>query len=404
MHYGFNGVNNQLTQQNITNLNVCVLIPTYNNDRTLKRVIDGVLQFTQNIIIVNDGSTDTTSQILEAYLQLQQIHIKKNKGKGNALRMGFKHAEALNYHFAITIDSDGQHFPEDIPLFVSELEKGDNKNIILIGARNMSQESVPKKSSFGNKFSNFWFWAETGIKLQDTQSGFRLYPLKELKKLKFYTSKFEFEIEVIVKAAWNGVSVQNIPIQVLYHQTNRVSHFRPFKDFTRISILNTWFVIVTLFYIKPRNLFRRITNKGVKRFFLEDLLVYQDSPIKKSLSIALGIFIGLSPFWGFQTIIVIFLALLFKLNKTIAFVFSNISIPPFIPFIIYASSKMGQYLLGIKFEYTMEEMTENFEVLKHLKTYIVGSFSLAIIAAASLGVLSYFFFLILDKKVALNNG
>ena len=397
-------MNNELTKQKITDLNVCVLIPTYNNDRKLKGVIDGVLHFTQNIIVVNDGSTDTTPQILEAYSQLQEIHIKKNKGKGNALRIGFKHAETLGYHFAITIDSDGQHFPEDIPVFINELEKDDNKSVILIGARNMSQESVPKKSSFGNKFSNFWFWAETGIKLQDTQSGFRLYPLKELKKLKFYTSKFEFEIEVIVKAAWSGVCVKNIPIHVLYHQTERVSHFRPFKDFTRISILNTWFVIVTLLYIKPRNLFRRFKKKGFKRFFMEDLLGNQDSPKKKALSIALGIFIGLSPFWGFQTVIVIFLALIFKLNKTIAFVFSNISIPPFIPFILYASSKMGQYLLGIKLEYTMEEMTENFEVLKHLKTYIVGSFSLAIIAAVSLGVLSYSLFLILAKKIVLNNG
>lgn len=396
-------MNNQLTKQKIIDLNVCVLIPTYNNDITLKRVIDGVLQFTQNIIVVNDGSTDTTSQILEAYLQLQQIHIKKNRGKGNALRIGFKHAETLGYHFAITIDSDGQHFPEDIPVFINEFEKSNNKNTLLIGARNMSQESVPKKSNFGNKFSNFWFWVETGIKLQDTQSGFRLYPLKELKKLKFYTSKFEFEIEVIVKAAWAGICIKNIPIHVLYHQTERVSHFRPFKDFTRISILNTWFVIVTFLYIKPRNLFRRITKKGVKRFFIEDLFGTQN-PSKKALSIALGVFIGLSPFWGFQTLIVIFLALIFKLNKTIAFVFSNISIPPFIPFILYASSKMGQYLLGIKLEYTMEEITENFEVLKHLKTYIVGSLSLAIIAAASLGVLSYFLFLILDKKVALNNG
>lgn len=260
--------NNQLSNQEITDLKVCVIIPTYNNHQTLKQVVDGVLQFTKNIIIVNDGSTDETSQILKKYSQLQQIHIEKNKGKGNALRIGFKHAETLGYYFAITIDSDGQHFPEDLPVIVNELKKSENKNIILIGARNMSQENVPKKSSFGNKFSNFWFWVETGIKLQDTQSGFRLYPLKELKKLKFCTSKFEFEIEVIVKAAWNSVDVKNIPIQVFYQQTNRVSHFRPFKDFTRISILNTWFVIVTFLYIKPRNLFRRIKKKELNNFFL----------------------------------------------------------------------------------------------------------------------------------------
>ncbi|GAA3593061.1 DUF2062 domain-containing protein [Flavivirga amylovorans] len=397
-------MNINLTKQKIIDLSVCVLIPTYNNDRTLKRVIDGVLQFTEHIIIVNDGATDTTSQILEGYSQLEQIHIEKNKGKGNALRMGFKHAETLGYHFAITIDSDGQHFPEDIPTFVDELEKSDDKNILLIGARNMSQKDVPKKSSFGNKFSNFWFWAETGIKLQDTQSGFRMYPLKALKKLKFFTSKFEFEIEVIVKSAWSGVDVKNIPVRVLYDETERVSHFRPFKDFTRISILNTWFVILTLLYIKPRGFFRKLKKKGFKRFFKEDLFGSQDPASRKALSIALGLFIGLSPFWGFHTALVIFLAFIFKLNKTIAFIFSNISIPPFIPFILYASSKMGQYLLGIKLEYTREEMIENFEVLKHLKTYIVGSFSLAIIAATGFGLLSYFLFLILDKKVVLNNG
>ncbi|OEK09634.1 glycosyltransferase [Flavivirga aquatica] len=397
-------MNINLTNQKITDLSVCVLIPTYNNDRTLKRVIDGVLQFTQHIIIINDGSTDNTLQILEEYSQLQQIHIEKNKGKGNALRMGFKHAETLGYHFAITIDSDDQHFTEDIPVFVNELEKSNNKDILLIGARNMSQKDVPKKSSFGNKFSNFWFWAETGIKLQDTQSGFRLYPLKALKKLKLYTSKFEFEIEVIVKSAWSGVAVKNIPVRVLYDENERVSHFRPFKDFTRISILNTWLVILTLLYIKPRDFFRKLKKKGFKRFFNETLLGTEDKASKKALSIALGLFIGISPFWGLQTALVIFLALIFKLNKTIAFIFSNISIPPFIPFILYASSRIGQYILRVELEYTREEMIENFEVLKHLKTYIVGSFSLAIIAATSFGILSYFLFLILNKKAVLNNG
>ena len=120
----------------------------------------------------------------------------------------------------------------------------------------MAQEGVPKKSSFGNKFSNFWFWVETGIWLEDTQSGFRLYPLSYLKEMKFYTKKFEFEIEVIVRAAWQGTSVKNIPIKVKYDETERVSHFRPFKDFTRISIFNTILVLITIFYIMPRDLIK----------------------------------------------------------------------------------------------------------------------------------------------------
>ncbi|MBZ0328482.1 MAG: DUF2062 domain-containing protein [Altibacter sp.] len=379
-------------------LQCCVIIPTYNNYKTLKRVIDGVLVFTKDIIIVNDGSTDSTAVILKDYPQLQQITLPKNKGKGNALRLGFKQAEKLGFQYAITIDSDGQHFPEDIQVFVEALENEENKNVLLIGARNMSQEGVPKKSSFGNKFSNFWYWVETGIRLQDTQSGFRLYPIGHLKHLKFYTKKFEFEIEVIVRAAWQGTLVKNVPIKVSYDESERVSHFRPFKDFTRISILNTCLVILTFIYILPRDIIKKLKKKGFKRFIMEDFLGNKDAPKKKALSIALGVFIGLTPFWGFHTIIVIFLAILFKLNKAIAFTFSNVSLPPFIPFVLYASSKMGQFVLGETYSYTMEEMTQNFEVMKHLKTYIVGSFSLAILSSIVLGLLGYLILMLFNGK------
>lgn len=386
------------TENKLNKLQCCVIIPTFNNCKTLKNVIDGVLVYTKNIIIINDGSTDLSSEILKGYPKIQQLHIPKNKGKGNALRLGFKHAESLGYHYAISIDSDGQHFPKDIPIFIDELEKAEDKNLLLIGARNMSQKSVPKKSSFGNKFSNFWFWVETGIKLQDTQSGFRLYPIHQIKNLSFFTSKFEFEVEVIVKAAWHGITVKNIPINVLYEEKNRVSHFRPFKDFTRISILNTWLVILAFLYIKPRNYYRKYKIKGAKRFIVEDLIGGNDSPLKKALSITLGVFIGLTPLWGLHTLIVVFLAILFKLNKTIAFAFSNVSIPPLIPFIVFASFKMGNFILGQNQSFNMRDITENFEVITQLKTYVIGSFSLAIIASSALGILSYFLFLLFQKK------
>lgn len=247
------------TSERIENLKLCVIIPTYNNHKTLRRVIDGVLQHTQNIIVVNDGSTDTTSEIIASYPQLVKIEIAKNQGKGNALREGFKKAKQLGFEQAITIDSDGQHFPDDIPVFLDALEK-EGKDILLIGSRNMNQDGVPKKSSFGNKFSNFWFWFETGITLEDTQSGYRLYPLRAIPN-RYFTKKFEFEIEIIVRTAWNNVPVKNIPINILYDPNERVTHFRPFKDFTRISILNTILVLITLLYIKPRNFFRSFKKK-----------------------------------------------------------------------------------------------------------------------------------------------
>ena len=391
-------------QYKMEQLKCCVIIPTYNNHKTLERVISGVLEYTKNIIIVNDGSTDTTAQILHKYSHLEQVLIQENKGKGNALRVGFKHAISLDYDYAITIDSDGQHFPEDIPVFIKALEASENKNLLLIGARNMDQESVPKKSSFGNKFSNFWFWVETGVKLKDTQSGYRLYPLSTLKELRFFTTKFEFEIEVIVKAAWKDVIVKNIPVKVLYDKTERVSHFRPFKDFTRISILNTWLVILTFLYIKPRNLFRRFKKKGVTRFLKEDVLRNEDSPRKKAMSIALGLFIGLSPLWGLHTLLAIFLAAVFKLNKTISFVFSNISLPPFIPFIVYISIQTGSFILN-ETPPSFSNISLDFETLKHLKTYIIGSFAFAAISAGIIGFISYIILFISSKKeTPLQNG
>ena len=395
---------NELTTQKITHLHVCVIIPTYNNCRTLERVLNGVLELTNNIIIVNDGSTDNTAAILKNYQQLQQIHFPENKGKGMALRAGFKKAISLGYEFAITIDSDGQHFPDNIPDFIHALEQNNGEDLLIIGSRNMKQEGVPGKSSFGNKFSNFWFWIETGIKLKDTQSGFRLYPLNVLKNIKFYTSKFEFEIEVIVKTAWKNIEVKNIPIKVLYDESERVSHFRPFRDFTRISILNTWFVFLTFIYYLPRRLFRNIKKKGIKRFFVEDFLGSNDSPKKKALSIALGTFIGFSPLWGFHTLLVLSLAIFLRLNKVISFAFSNVSLPPFIPFIIFASLELGQWVLGEKISYSLEEMLTNFEAIEHLKTYLVGSFTLAIIGAVVFGFIGYIFFSFFNKKkIAIQN-
>ena len=377
-------------------LKCCVIVPTYNNHKTLKRVLDGILWQTSNAIIVNDGSTDSTKNILEAYANLVQIHLEKNKGKGNALHEGFKKAKELGYDFAITIDSDGQHFPEDIPVFLNHLER-EVQPVLLIGSRNMAQEGVPKKSSFGNKFSNFWFWFETGNKLQDTQSGYRLYPLNQIPE-DFYTNKFEFEIEIIVRSSWKGVAVKNIPVQVLYDLNERVSHFRPFKDFTRISILNTVLVIIAIFYIKPRDFFRKLKKKGIKRFLIENVLESNDSKLKKSLSIALGVFIGIAPFWGFQTVLVLFLAYILKLNKVISFAFSNVSFPPFIPFIIFASLKIGSVFIesdAVLFSRSNKSLDA---IKENLFQYVIGSFIFATIMAVLFGFSGYILLSILSSK------
>src|SRR5688572_15598908 len=246
---------------------VCVLVPTYNNEQTLGKVLSSLLAFTDQIIVVNDGSTDSTSTVLQQFPQISVVDYPQNKGKGFALRTGFRHAVKSGYDYAITIDSDGQHFADDLHKFLEKLEN--HPAAIIIGARNMDQASVPGKSSFGNKFSNFWLWVETGLTMSDTQSGYRLYPVKILNNTNFITRKFEFEIEVLVTSAWRGIEITEVPVRVFYaEKENRVSHFRPFKDFTRISILNTFLVTIALLYIKPRDFFRGIKKKNSEKRFM----------------------------------------------------------------------------------------------------------------------------------------
>ena len=259
-------INPPLYQSRFDTLHCCVLIPTYNNHKTLQRVIDDVHTYTNNIIVINDGSTDGTSQILENFPFLRVVHVPVNKGKGNALKQGFKEASRLGYEYAISMDSDGQHFPNDLHVFLDALEEHLPKNpeLLIIGSRKMDDPSVPDKSSIGNRFSSFWFWVETGVKLTDTQCGYRLYPLKAVSSLSLYTSRFELEIEVIVKAAWDGVKVINLPVKVLYDPNERVTHFRPWQDVARITLLNIGFVFMKVFYIAPRNFLRKLKSKKVQ--------------------------------------------------------------------------------------------------------------------------------------------
>lgn len=393
-------------QSRIKSFRCCVVLPTYNNEKTLERVLQGVLQYTQDIIVINDGSTDSTRAILLKYPQIIQRHQPQNVGKGSALKIGFKLAVDLGFDYAITLDTDGQHFPSDIPNFIEALEASENKNILMIGDRNMNTANVLARSAKGNRVSTYWMKAATGLKLQDSQSGFRLYPIKEMASIRFLkaTKKFEFEIEVIVKSYWAGIAIVHVPIEVLYDLKERVSHFRPFMDIARMVVLYTWFLLVRLFYITPRNLIRKLKKKGLKRFFLDDFLGNRDAPKKKALSIVLGVFVGLSPLWGFHTVIVIFLAILLKLNKLIAFAFSNISIPPFIPFVLLLSLQTGNWVLGIKSHYTLAAIRDNFDLMLHLKSYLVGSLVLSTTSALVFGLLGYMFFILMHSKKVVTHG
>jgi glycosyltransferase involved in cell wall biosynthesis len=386
-------------------LRVCVIIPTYNNAATLAQVIEDVAQYNRHIIIVNDGSTDNTANIVKQFPAVDFISYAQNVGKGWALRKAFRYAVEKGYQYAITIDSDGQHFAKDLPAFIAKLEA--EPNAIIIGARNMGQASVPGGSSFGNKFSNFWFKVETGISSPDTQSGYRLYPLEPLKKMRFITRKYEFEIEVLVRAAWKGVKIISVPVSVYYAPAaERVSHFRPYKDFFRISVLNTVLVLISLLYIKPRNFIRILFDKQKFRQLLNDHLYHpHHSPQLKAASVGFGVFMGIVPIWGFQLAVAIFLAILFKLNKPLVIIAANISIPPMIPPIIFMSYKTGAIWMGanaMQIDFSSEITLGSIQ--KNLQQYIYGSITLAVTAALVFGLGTYIFLKLIGKKQAVSKA
>ena len=227
---------------------ICVIIPTYNNATTIRRVIEDVEKYCSSIIVVNDGSTDDTAAILQSIPSpIEVVSYPDNRGKGYALVTGFKKAKALGYTHAITIDADGQHFADDIPCFIEGLKH--NPEGFIVGCRNLTEENMPRQNTFANRFSNFWFRLQTGINLPDTQSGYRLYTLSSLKGLNLITSRYESELERLVYAAWAGVDITSVNVKVYYPPAEeRVSHFRPIYDFFRISVLNTVLCLGALLY------------------------------------------------------------------------------------------------------------------------------------------------------------
>ena len=245
------------TRATMQQMKVCTVMPTYNNGGTLRNMVERVLNYCADVIVVNDGCTDNSAAILAAFGNaITVVDYDKNRGKGFALKQGFKKAKALGFDYALTIDSDGQHFPEDIPLFVNALEK--NKEALIVGSRNLNQENMPGGNTFANKFSNFWFKVQTGIDFPDTQTGFRLYPLQPLPKI--FSSRYEAELALLVFSAWRGIDLIPVKINVLYPE-DRVTHFRPFWDFFRISVLNTLLCLVAVVYGWPSRLIHKMLRR-----------------------------------------------------------------------------------------------------------------------------------------------
>lgn len=373
-------------QHRFEQFRACILLPTYNNRDTLPDVIRRSLAQTTHVVVVNDGSTDDTLDLIRDF-PVQLVSYAKNRGKGYALRTGFRYAIEQGYDYVITLDTDGQHYPEDCGAFFEVLEQ--QSDVLLIGSRNLDQEHVPGKSSFGNRFSNFWFKVETGRTMPDTQSGFRLYPVHRYKGMRFFTRKYEFEIEIIVRSSWMGIDVLPVPVRVYYPKPEeRVTHFRPFKDFFRISVLNTCLVLIAFLWIKPRDLvLKPLREKGIRRGLSELLFDPKETVTVRAASVGFGVFMGIVPIWGFQLLVGIPAAIAMKLNKTLFIVAANISIFP--PVIWAASLATGKLLYrNPNWRISFRNLTWE-QVAQTGKEFFVGGTVLAIVSGLLFFLLTY---------------
>lgn len=248
---------------------VCAVIPTYQNAKTLLKVVADVHRVVDTVFVVDDGSNDGTAALLDKATGNERpekvLTHPKNCGKGAALKTGLTYARQQGFRYAVTVDADGQHRADDIPALLKAVDE--EPDALAIGSRGLQHENMPAKSTFANRFSNFWFALQTLQRLPDTQSGLRVYPLRRLHGLRWMSARYEAELTLLVFSAWAGVKLLPVPVSVYYPpRDQRVTHFRPGRDFTRISVLNTLLCFLMVVYGWPRIFCRQIA-RGVKGVF-----------------------------------------------------------------------------------------------------------------------------------------
>ncbi len=324
---------------------VWCVIPVYNNAATIKDIVTASFHYVQNILVVDDGSTDADLSLLLKDTGAVIIRHDKNKGKGAALMTAINYLKDKQAVSMITIDGDGQHLPEDIPLFIDAVNN--DPDAIYIGVRNFDQADVPRSSRFGRKFSNMWFKIETGMDCRDTQSGFRAYPVHLISQLNLHGRFYDFEIEVLARAAWAGIPIREIMVTVVYSPSGmRVSHFHKFKDNMRISVMHARLIgrcLIPLPHKKLLNKDKHNTISIVRHpiVFFKVLLKENSTPMALAMSAAVGTILAVLPIMGFHTIAIIYVTARLHLNKIMALGIQVLYSPPFVPFVCIET---GHYL------------------------------------------------------------
>jgi glycosyltransferase involved in cell wall biosynthesis len=220
----------------------CVVIPTYDNPRTLRAVVESVRRYLPDVVVVDDGSASAGREAVESLGRDGLAHVHHhtvNAGKGAAMKTGFRLAFDLGFTHALQVDADGQHALEDSPKLL-EAARADPEALVL-GAP-IYDESAPRSRLVGRRITQFWTNRETGGPvIDDPMCGFRVYPLALTVAVPVGADRMDFDIEIAVRLVWAGARVINVPTKVKYlpAEAGGVSHFRMFHDNVRISWLHT---------------------------------------------------------------------------------------------------------------------------------------------------------------------
>jgi len=370
-------------------IKIFIVVPVYNHGSTLGEVVRKVLAVHPDVLVVDDGSTDQGLNMIDNFPVQVRVH-QHNQGKGAAVKTGADEARRLGATHIITIDADGQHDPGDLHKFFAAIK--DKPLAVHVGCRNFETENVPRASRFGRSFSNFWLRVQTGRKLQDTQSGFRAYPVAIFEHLKFTEVRYSFEVEVLVRSAWAGLDLCDVPISVYYPpREKRVSHFRSFVDNVRISWLNTRLTLRSMLPWPHRRIIE--TGSGAASISvvrplrsLRVLLREEATPRGLAGAAFVGVFLGALPLIGIHTIAILLVAGYLAQNRVAAVAASQLCMPPFVPALCIEA---GHYMRYGYFLTEFSLQTLGYEALQRIWEWALGSLVVAPVLAALVACLTY---------------
>jgi glycosyltransferase involved in cell wall biosynthesis len=369
---------------------VWCVIPVFNNRETVRKVAEDCRALLGKVLVVDDGSTDADLTELLAGLDVTLVSHGENQGKGEAILTASRYIEDHGGDYMITIDADGQHLPRDLEKFLPLLRTDDPA--IVIGCRNFDTVNVPGSSRFGRSFANFWLLVETGVVVRDCQSGFRAYPVRHLNRLRFKGAHYDFEAEVLARGAWGGLALRMVDIDVIYPKPEeRVSSFRPFLDNLRFTGIHSMLVGRRMVPFRHQQLVERKREPELSLVrhpgkVLRKLLMESATPQGLALSAAVGLFIAVLPIPFLHSVIILFFAMRFNLNKIVALNIQHLAMPPVVPALCIELGyyfRHGRWLTDLSFETVFRQFSSRFF------EWFLGSLFIAPLAALFIGAVVY---------------